>query len=123
MSKRSSLIGVKYNYKLNHPNQMEAYFVLKSDLNRLRKEIKNLDSPPSAFLTIGSLLLGVAATSLVGALTLQYVTDYRVLICWALFGCSFICGTFSLLLHCKFQKKYFNAAKNNVLNLIDDIVK
>jgi len=120
MSDKRSNLTVTHKWELEYPKTEEAYLVPKSNWNHLRKRVERIKSPTTIFLTIGSVLLGVAGTAFIGALTLPDVEGYKSLVCWAVFAVAFVCGGFSLFLH-RHQRKQETNVKTDIIECIDEI--
>ncbi|GAH58160.1 unnamed protein product [marine sediment metagenome] len=120
MNEGRSNLTITHKYDLEYPEMEEAYLVPKSDWNRLRKRIERIKPPPTLFLTIGSVLLGVAATAFIGVLTLPDINGYKPLVCWAVFAVASVCGGFSLFFYRRERTRY-TSANTDIIEYIDEI--
>ncbi|MBI1924438.1 hypothetical protein HYR99_09320 [Candidatus Poribacteria bacterium] len=112
----SSWIPVSQKYKMLIPVEEDAYMIPISDWNNLHEKIKRIDSTTGLlFHTIGSVLLGVAGSALVGALTSQ-----NQIPCWAIFAVSLISGLLSLYFASQ-QRKLDIYSKDDILKEIHRI--
>lgn len=112
----SSPIQFAQKYNILTPVEENAYMIPISDWNRLQEKIKQIDSTAGLlFHTIGSVLLGVAGSALVGALTSQ-----NQIPCWAIFAVSLISGLLSLYFASQ-QRQLDIYSKDDVLKEIHRI--
>ena len=124
MTERLFEIAVTQDYVIPERETERAYVVPISDWGHLRKKVDRVESGGSMIHTLGAVLLGVAGTALVGALTLpeaavQFGVPARWF-CWALFagtlGSGGLCWYFVSR-----QRKMLASCKEDVLSEMDRI--
>ena len=124
MTEQRASFKVSRDYEVVRPGTEKAYMVPISEWDNLRKKVDRMESGGSMFHTIGAVLLGIAGTALVGALTLpeaavQSGVPTR-LSCWALFAVTLICGLLSLCFVWR-QRKTLANSKEDFLSEMDRI--
>jgi len=100
------------DYELIPPKKRRAYPILVEEWNYLKEKIRKIRDNANFYQTIGSVLLGVAGSALVTALTLDLpkpegsnATPLPILIAWFAFVTALICGGLAL---------YFGKAQRDV---------
>ncbi|NQT96573.1 MAG: hypothetical protein HQ562_02410 [Candidatus Marinimicrobia bacterium] len=92
---------ISQDYELICPQKKLAYPILVEEWAFLKEKIRNIKDSANFFHTIGSILFGVAGSSLLAfftydkpeSVTLAYNT--RIVITLAIFGVTAICGSFA----------------------------
>ena len=120
MNKQKTPFIISHKWEIKRPGKEEAYLVPQSDWMRLGRRVERLKSPPRTFLSIGYLLLGMAATALIGAISLIGSGDYKQIIYWAFFATTSICGGLCLFLN-RCQRKQETSSRQDILDCIIEI--
>lgn len=90
------------DYELIPPKKKRAYPILVEEWEHLKKKIGNIRDDANLYHTVGSILLGIAGSAFVTALTLDLpkVNEDQIalpiIIAWFIFLSSLICGGLSL---------------------------
>lgn len=101
MSGESSF-KISQDYELIPPKKKRAYPILVEEWQYLKKRISAIRDDANLYHTIGSILLGVAGSALIAALTLDLPkgqggqTAMPIIISWFIFVSSLVCGCLSL---------------------------
>jgi len=90
------------DYELITPKKKRAYPILVEEWEHLKSKIRKIRDNANLYHTIGSILLGVAGSALVAALTLELPkaeggrTPMPIIIAWFTFVAALISGLLSL---------------------------
>lgn len=120
MNKQVPSLTISHKWEIKRPGKEEAYLVPQSDWTRLRRRVERLKSPSRIFLSIGYLLLGMAATALIGVISLIGSGDYKPVICLAIFATTSICGGLCLFLN-RYQRKQEISSRQDILDCVIEI--
>lgn len=99
MSEQKPPFTISQNYEILELEKGKAYPIPVSDWDYLKKKVERIGPTSLTFHTIASVLLGVAGTALVSALTLPNVMTqtgyFAVWVSWLVFGVTSISGLLS----------------------------
>jgi hypothetical protein len=109
------------DYELVPPRKQRAYPILVEEWIHLKKKIREIRDNANFYHTVGSVLLGVAGSALVTALTLEIPTQavatstpMPIVIAWFTFASTLACGGLSLF----FGKKQRDDQKSSAEEVI-----
>lgn len=111
---------ISQDYELIPPQKKRAYPILVEEWEYLKKKILAIRDDANMYHTIGSILLGVAGSALVAALTLEFPKGQEgqipmsIVISWFIFASSLICGCLSLFFGSK-QRQIQKASASEVI--------
>ena len=122
MTEQTPPFHISYKYEVVPLKKERGYLIPISDWEYLKKRVKLIKSVDSIFHTIGSILLGVAGSAFLAALTLPkaitHVGSSTILVCWAVFGVTLTSGLLSLHFASQ-QRKVVTCSKDGVLDEMD----
>jgi len=101
MSGESSF-KISQDYELISPKKKRAYPILVEEWQYLKRKISTIRDDANLYHTIGSILIGVAGSALIAAITLDFPkvqggqTAMPIIISWLIFVSSLVCGSLSL---------------------------
>ena len=108
---------IAHDVEVVRPSRENAFPIPVSDWNFLKDKIQKLAAPQAIFNSIGSGLLGVAASALVASLTLPENTSVKILIIsWSVFAVSLICGVLCLVFDHHNTKDFSTVHKQHILD-------
>jgi hypothetical protein len=116
------------DYELVAPQKKRAYPILVEEWLHLKDKISAITDDANLYHTIGSILLGVAGSALVAALTLDLpnselgTTAMPLIIAWFIFATAIICGALSLWFGWK-QREIQSSSTQDVLQQMELIEK
>jgi hypothetical protein len=116
------------DYELIAPQKKRAYPILVEEWNHLKSKISSITDDANFYHTIGSVLLGIAGSALVAALTLNLPQNTQggmampLILAWFIFISAFICGGLSLLFGGK-QRDIQNSSTQDVIQQMNLIEK
>lgn len=90
------------DYEILPPQKKRAYPILVEEWEHIKTRIRNIQDNVSFFHTTGSVLLGVAGSAIIAALTLNLpataegTVAFPILVSWSIFFLCLICGILSL---------------------------
>jgi hypothetical protein len=108
------------DYELIPPQKKRAYPILIEEWEHIKEKINSIKDEANLYHTIGSVLLGVAGSALVAALTINIPTleneqmPMTIVIAWFIFSSALISGCLSLHFG-KSQRKVQSSNKNDVI--------
>jgi hypothetical protein len=118
MSEARPPFRLSHDYEVVVPANEEAYPVPKSDWEYLKERINRIEAAGQIYHTIGSILLGVAGSALLGALTLSkemaIIGSTTILVCWGIFAVTLISGLLALFFAYQ-QRNLISCTKNDVI--------
>jgi len=93
-----------------------------SDWNNVKNKVLHLSAQGLTFQTIGSIFIGGAISSLIGALALNNPETYlERIICWAIFFTTILIGTFSLFIASR-ERKSLEFSRDDIAEEMDRIL-
>jgi hypothetical protein len=116
------------DYELIAPQKKRAYPILVEEWLHLKDKISAITDDANLYHTIGSILLGVAGSALVAALTLdlpkseQGTMAMPLIIAWFICVTTVICGGLSLLFGGK-QREIQSSSTQDVIQQMELIEK
>lgn len=117
------------DYELVPPRKQRAYPILVEEWQHLKEKIQQIRDDANFYHTIGSVLLGVAGSALVTALTLDIpkpegitTTPMPLVIAWFVFVAAAACGALSLHFG-KSQREVQNSNAKEVVSHMELIEK
>ena len=123
-----SSFKMSQDYELMAPKKKKAYPILIEEWQHLKEKIQRIKDDANLYHTIGSILLGVAGSSLLAALTLDFPSSESasipmpIIISWFMFFTSFICGCLSIFFGRK-QRKVQSTSCEEVIEHMELIEK
>ena len=114
------------NYEVMPPQKKSAYPILIEDWEHLKSRIRKISDNANFYHTIGSILLGVAGSALIAALTLNIPEvvegemPLELLVAWFIFASAVASGLLSLHLGGS-QRKVQSANVEDVVELMEFI--
>ena len=114
------------DYELMLPKKKRAYPILIEEWEYIKDNINSIKDDANLYHTVGSVLLGIAGSALVAALTINIPTlesgQTPIVIAWSIFSSAFISGCLSLHFG-KSQRKVQSLNKNDVIGHMKIIEK
>ena len=116
------------DYELIAPQKKRAYPILVEEWRYLKARISAITDDANLYHTIGSILLGVAGSALVAALTLDLPNSEQgtmampLIIAWFICVSAVICGGLSLLFGGK-QREIQSSSTQDVIQQMEFIEK
>lgn len=119
-------IRISHDLEVKEPKQEGAYPIPDSDWKYLRNKVLRIEVPPLFFLTIGSILLGVAGSGVVAICSL---TNDIIKIepnlntkLWAIVATSSISGILSLIF-AYLRRRNISCSKDDVVAEMDHLTE
>ena len=126
MDEQKSHISVSQGFEVHKPQKGKAYIIPVQEWDHIKQRIGRIESIGLGFHTAGSLLLGVAGTAIVAALTMPPGTTVfntpSNQICWGIGLVSGICGAMALYFASR-QRDIMSYSKQDVISEMDHIEK
>ena len=109
------------DFDIEVPEKETMRVVSYSDWQRLRKKVESIKTRNSVFQSIGFVLIGVAATALIGVLTLVNSDSNNHVICWAIFAAATFCACCCLIIYYVYERNREKASKTDIEECLDEI--
>jgi len=110
---------ISHDYEILPPEKEKAYPIPMSDWEYLKKKLRAIQSTVPLFHTVGTVLLSVAGSALLAAISLPRVESQigssTISICWVIFIATLISGLLSMYFASQ-QRKVVSASKDDVLD-------
>lgn len=124
MSDQEPRIEINAKYTVRAPIDEDVLPIPESEWEDLKSQIGHIGSAPLFYPTVGTWLMGIAGSALLGSLTLpRSITTFgypTTLISWAIFFVTLITGIFALMFAWK-QRELLIYSKQQVLRKMEFI--
>ena len=126
MSEKKSHVSMSQGFEVEQPAKGRAYIIPVLEWNHLKEKVHRIETAGLGFHTTGSILAGVAATTLGAALTIPQgstlVGISSTLVSWAICIASAVCGGMALYFASR-QRELISHTKQEVIIEMEQIEK
>lgn len=121
MSPRRTKITITHELDLDYPERETGHVIAHSDWTRLKKRIIRIRLYGATFMNIGCLLLGIGATALFVAITLDVTDGVKHTTCWIVAVTSLIVGSLLVLFHYIYKRNQEEFSVGDIKDCLKEI--